>query len=394
LVQRSGLSTFTGREAFAGATGATLEANIGRLDGQVGPGARFEYSNANYDALALIVQRASNRTFEDYLRAEVFAPLGMRATTDPERARDDGLAVGYYHWLGLGYRPVTPPLPDGTVGSYRMFASAADLARIVTLHLEDGTVAGQRVLTPASMAVLQSGEPLEADSPVSYAGGLFVDDPGSPWMQGAIADHSVIRHDGSALSYRSYLWAMPDAGVGLVLLANANNWADETQLPRVAHNVQHILFGVPPGPMSGEPAVLTRWGKHIFALVALAQILLAVTMARPLRRVWRGGQLGASGRSATVAASLIDLLALASLLWLIPTVTVAPMAVVLQAPDARILITLMGLGVAWGAIRTVLLGAGTSRRQHPTPANRTGLSRPRSSTLPDDAGTPEGSISR
>lgn len=166
----------------------------------------------------------------------MFGPLGMQtATTDPDLARGQGLVVGYYHWLGVGYRPHAPPLPDGMVGGYRMFASASDVSRLLVLHLNNGQVDGEQVLTPDSVTRLQTGEGPE--TPVSYAGGLFVDPPGMPWMQGAIADYPVLRHDGSATSYRSYLWAMPGADFGLVLLVNANNWADESQLNRVAHNV-------------------------------------------------------------------------------------------------------------------------------------------------------------
>jgi hypothetical protein len=186
-----------------------------------------------------------------------------------------------------------------------------------------------------------------------------------PWMQGAIADYPVLRHDGSATSYRSYLWAMPGADFGLVLLVNANNCADESQLNRVAHNVQRILFGVEPGPLSGEPDTLKRWGKHLFALVAVAQLTLAAASVRALRRTRRGEPLRPTGWAVLVTASVVDLVALASLLWLIPAATVSPLPVVAQAPDARILVTIMGLGVAWGAIRSVLW-VGAIRRSRAT----------------------------
>ena len=165
------------------------------------------------------------------------------------------------------------------------------------------------------------------------------------------------------MSFRSSLWAMPGADVGLVVLVNANDWADESQLPRVAHNVQHILFDVEPGPMSGEPDVLKRWGKQIFALLALAQITLAAASVRPLRRAWSGHRVGASGLTVLVAGTVVDLVALAALIWLIPATKISPLPVVAQAPDARILLTLMSLGVAWGAVRTILWTAATRRRQ-------------------------------
>ncbi|MDX2131962.1 MAG: serine hydrolase domain-containing protein [Planctomycetota bacterium] len=50
------------------------------------PGAAFAYSNAGYWLLAAIVERVSGRSFEEFVRDEVFRPAGMGSTfaqTDP-----------------------------------------------------------------------------------------------------------------------------------------------------------------------------------------------------------------------------------------------------------------------------------------------------------------------
>lgn len=44
------------------------------------PGARFQYSNTNYQLLALIVSTVSGEPFPDYLRRHLFAPAGMNST--------------------------------------------------------------------------------------------------------------------------------------------------------------------------------------------------------------------------------------------------------------------------------------------------------------------------
>lgn len=61
------------------------------------PGERFEYSNPGYEVLALIIERVSDRSYADFLDAEIFDPLGMatatvRANPDP-RIRE--AAIGY-----------------------------------------------------------------------------------------------------------------------------------------------------------------------------------------------------------------------------------------------------------------------------------------------------------
>ena len=49
------------------------------------PGERSSYANSNYVLLAAIVQRASGMPFPDFMRKEIFQPLGMDRTTTAER---------------------------------------------------------------------------------------------------------------------------------------------------------------------------------------------------------------------------------------------------------------------------------------------------------------------
>lgn len=44
------------------------------------PGERFAYADTNYDLLGLVLEGAAGRPFHEVVRAEVFEPLGLRAT--------------------------------------------------------------------------------------------------------------------------------------------------------------------------------------------------------------------------------------------------------------------------------------------------------------------------
>jgi len=44
------------------------------------PNRRFNYSNTNYALLALLIEKVSGRPYQDFLREELFQPLGMRHT--------------------------------------------------------------------------------------------------------------------------------------------------------------------------------------------------------------------------------------------------------------------------------------------------------------------------
>ncbi|HYP02170.1 MAG TPA: serine hydrolase domain-containing protein, partial [Pyrinomonadaceae bacterium] len=60
------------------------------------PGTGWQYSNAGFVVLGLIVEKLSGQTYFDYVRAHIFKPAGMIDTDSYENARETpNLAVGY-----------------------------------------------------------------------------------------------------------------------------------------------------------------------------------------------------------------------------------------------------------------------------------------------------------
>nr|MBA3785609.1 beta-lactamase family protein [Acidobacteriota bacterium] len=60
------------------------------------PGAKFQYSNAGFAVLGLIIEKVSGKNYFDYVRENIFKPAGMKNTDSYERgANVKNLAVGY-----------------------------------------------------------------------------------------------------------------------------------------------------------------------------------------------------------------------------------------------------------------------------------------------------------
>lgn len=375
MFQHSGLGYRADNTVVLSDEDAGLSDQATAYESMLREGAGFAYSNANYDLLALLVERSSGEPFEDYLQGEVFGPLDMStATTDPEVAEQAGLATGHYHWLGLGYRPFVPPLPDYDVGAYRMFAGAEDLAHALVLHLSGGEYDGRRVLSAESLTVLQTGEPVGGSDQARYGGGLWIHPAGSDWMTGPSAAYRFLEHDGSALSYRSYIWLMPDLGLGMVLLANANDWSDESRLPQVGFNARQILLGEELTPITSRSPLLVRRGKHIFALLALAQLGLTLASIRPIAGTWHGRQPGRAGLGLIAGVLTTTLFTGYALARLIPSVTQSPLRAVALAPDARILVSALIAGLILGLVLMAALVLGLVRgRWAQRPAATLGL---------------------
>jgi CubicO group peptidase (beta-lactamase class C family) len=360
---RSGLTTYVGREPFSGGLGSSLQANVERLGQLFDPSAPFSYSNANYDAMALIVERVSGLSFADYMRDRVFGPLDMlRSDVDAERAAAAGLAQGHYDWLLLGYREHTPWMPPGLAGSHTMFSTAEDLTHLLIAQLNGGAYRGAQVATEQSIRTLHEPRPYGPDTTWGYAGGWNVGPSFPPGLPEGLSEATTLWHDGSSPGYRSVMWLMPDFDLGFVVLANGNSTADESLLPQVAQGVKAILFGLEPREMVVGSDLLTRWGKQLLLLLVMGQVLLAVPTVGTLRRLLRGRRMGRRGGAVFSSATVVDLAALLALLWIIPSVGESPLRVVFGLPDYRLLIASMAVGIAWGMARSVLAAVGVVRQ--------------------------------
>ena len=94
------------------------------------PGKQFSYANCNYVLLAAIVERVSGIKFPEYMREQVFVPLGMRRTTlDWHRARDLGLADP--HDSEGRHMPPSSSNFFGWYGSSMVRSNAIDMSQYV-----------------------------------------------------------------------------------------------------------------------------------------------------------------------------------------------------------------------------------------------------------------------
>lgn len=90
------------------------------------PDRAFQYCNTNYSLLALIIEKVSGMSFEEYLRQEFFIPLGMEDTYVFDMDRDSGSAMPSYDHRGR-LEPYT--FLDLGVGDKNIYSTARDLLK-------------------------------------------------------------------------------------------------------------------------------------------------------------------------------------------------------------------------------------------------------------------------
>jgi CubicO group peptidase (beta-lactamase class C family) len=192
------------------------------------PGTAYEYSNYGFGLLGRIVSKASGVPYDEYLKKNILAPLGMSASTlefgevpDQRRARG-------YRKAGDGYAEV-PPLGHGAFGAMGgLLTSPRDLAKYVAYQLaafpprdnpDRGPVrrSSQREMQsawrPSSFSVSRPApdEPLQAVTG-SYGYGLGVTQ--------TCEFGQVVAHSGGLPGFGSHMRWLPEYGVGIFAMAN------------------------------------------------------------------------------------------------------------------------------------------------------------------------------
>lgn len=192
------------------------------------PGTAFEYSNYGFAILGQIVQQASGKPYDVYVREQILKPLGMTSSYfDTAEVPRDRLAPGY-RWAETRWED-EPALAHGSFGAMGgLWTSARDLSRYVAFLMsafpprdeaERGPVRRSSAREMQQGARWQGAIAFRAavDAPLqlnatSYGYGLGV-------SQECRFGH-VVGHGGGLPGYGSLMRWLPEHGVGLISMGN------------------------------------------------------------------------------------------------------------------------------------------------------------------------------
>lgn len=112
-------------------------------------GSKYQYSNINYFILALVIQTVSGMPYGQYIETHIFKPLDMRNSyTSQAKAKKNGLATGYTKLFGC----MIPFFEPERKASIHLMVSSEDMAHYMVAQLNDGTYAGNSVISSQGMA--------------------------------------------------------------------------------------------------------------------------------------------------------------------------------------------------------------------------------------------------
>lgn len=368
IYQTSGISTFSGREFRFEADASGLEDEVRRLKevplaGEPGVG-EFRYSNTNYEILGLIVQTVAGQPYTDYMKENIYTPLGMAhsySLATLAEARADGMAEGYTVWLG-GRRTTGEYFPASRIPSGGLISSAEDLAGYALMHLNGGDYAGQRLLSADGVATLHRPGVLFDYPQEGYAMGWF-----AGWLWGASTPDGdtlrvprTIEHDGWGKGVRTHILMVPSAKLAVVALMNSDDYARASGYNFAALGTARLLLGVQPGDMVLSEDALTQYMRPLALGISGLLLLGVIWSVFNIRRWGRDPHSRPSGLwwilRAVVLPLAIDAAILYFALVVLPAINESPLLTSLRfTPElAALLIPILALALLWGVVRTVL----------------------------------------
>ncbi len=246
-----------------------------------GPGLAMEYSNLGYALLGRIVSNVSGVRYQDYIRTQIMAPLGMAATTfDIFASPPQQRAIGYRWQDNAWVRE--PDMKDGAFGAMGgVETSANDYARWVAFLLSawparDGPETGpvkrstaREIVTGANFAAGTLRAAAIGGAPCRQAVAY-----GMGWRVIDDCDLGrVVTHTGGYPGYGSVVMLLPDKGVGIFAFSSRTYGAPSLPAFRAALALRRVGF------LADAPAPVT---PELSAAYAAA------------RRVWTSGDIAAA----------------------------------------------------------------------------------------------------
>jgi CubicO group peptidase (beta-lactamase class C family) len=250
------------------------------------PGTAYRYANINYLLAGRLVEVVTGRPFQDHLREQVFAPLGLRHTTLDWDAAPKGHSSVFGAWIGR--RDTSSELRHDPAGA--LVTTANDLGRWLIASNGNGP-------TPLSASVRSQ---LEATTPASgsYGAGWAKDDLDGWWG-----------HAGNRYTYSAYMGRNPSDGWGVAVVVNGASMSDPAYA--VAQDLTSLVT-------DGDPVAVPSaiaWDRWAQLVAATAVVLGSIGVARARRWARRR-----SGHPVRIVLSLV---------WLLP-----PIALALLLPPA------------------------------------------------------------
>jgi CubicO group peptidase (beta-lactamase class C family) len=220
LTHTSGIKSYTGistgfeltkrlkRDQFVKAIGAyPLEFE---------PGERYNYSNSGYNLLGFIIESVTGKSYWDFVRTRIFAPLGMDKTAD----RDPQFVIRN---RATGYEWENNRLVGRDYDLTDVFSAGAIVSTVVDLAKWDAALRNESLLKKSSLEKMWTPFVLNNGKTYPYGFGFNTAD---------FRGHRLISHGGQTAGFAANISRFVDDDLTVIVLTNLGDIGLGTAIAR------------------------------------------------------------------------------------------------------------------------------------------------------------------
>ena len=170
------------------------------------PGDAWLYDNSGYFLLGMIIEKVSGKKYGQYLKDEIFTPLGLKSTVYCDQA-----PLIKHRAQGYALRPDSTFINAEPLSMTQPYAAGSLCSTVTDLAAWTLALSSGKVVSPASYKAMTTPGTLNDGKPLTYGFGLGV---------GTLGGHRQVSHNGGINGFISELHHYTDDSLVTVVLTN------------------------------------------------------------------------------------------------------------------------------------------------------------------------------
>ncbi len=182
--------------------------------------AKFQYQNLMYVTAGYLVEQITNISWEEFVRQEIFAPLGMNDSnfSVSQSQQTDNLALPYQENENeikpIPFLNLDAIAPAGSINS-----NIIDISKWLILNLERGKFQNKQIISESSLKEIYTPQIILSEPLRNYEEILY-QTYGLGWFIYPYRGHHLIEHGGNIDGFSALVALLPKENLGMVILTN------------------------------------------------------------------------------------------------------------------------------------------------------------------------------
>jgi CubicO group peptidase (beta-lactamase class C family) len=240
------------------------------------PGEKYNYSNPAFDILCDVIAKASGMIFEDYMKKNIFEPIGMKNSSFFRPETGNQLATKP-HVLGDSLQKVVSkiyPYNRRHAGSSTLHSNVEDMLLWARVYLNKGTINKKQIFNENSYNLLTTVHTPEGMKRVTLS-----------WSLGRLNGSKLYNHSGGDTGYRTFFGFMPEKKSAVVMMVNTDDFWTVNNAASILKNsvFNDSLKSIAPIHYKLKDYILTK------DIEKMKEVYYAEKKKSPQRYAFRGG---------------------------------------------------------------------------------------------------------